>query len=197
MEAREADRKEMFSSPDWFDELPMRAVAMPDTMILPDLGQPAIYYAILKSGTHTQTDRLSHDISLNSLPTGGFTDLSLESNANKKCFTRAWNSWVSSAGPVSSSLPGCSHTSLSMSRGQESFPGMRALIRPNRQSQQWNYGGRWWELRRDCFLTDSVIIRAPPDRTSTCCYSPTVVWVCSGFRLWERVKVRALVSEVW
>lgn len=50
------DRKTVLSSPDWFDELPIQAVVMPDAMILPDLGQPASYYAILKSArTHTHT----------------------------------------------------------------------------------------------------------------------------------------------
>lgn len=38
-----------------------------------------------------------------------------------------------------SSLPRYSHTLLSMSQGQKHFPGMKALIRPDRQSQQWNY----------------------------------------------------------
>lgn len=48
------DRKTVLSSPDWFDELPIQAVVMPDAMILPDLGQPASYYAILKSA-HTHS----------------------------------------------------------------------------------------------------------------------------------------------
>lgn len=53
------DRKTVLSSPDWFDELPIQAVVMPDAMILPDLGQPASYYAILKSAhTHTHTAEL-------------------------------------------------------------------------------------------------------------------------------------------
>lgn len=52
--------KKLLSSSDWFDELPMHAVAMPDAMILPDLGQPASYYAIL-----THTDQLPHDIQVN------------------------------------------------------------------------------------------------------------------------------------
>lgn len=49
------DRKRLLSSPDWFDELPIHAVAMPDAMILTDLGQPASYYAILKTHTRTHT----------------------------------------------------------------------------------------------------------------------------------------------
>lgn len=51
------DRKKLLSSPNWFDELPMQAVVMPDAMILPDLGQPASYYAILRN-THTHTNQL-------------------------------------------------------------------------------------------------------------------------------------------
>ncbi len=52
------DRKKLHSSPDWFDELPMHTVVMPEAMILPDFGQPASCYAIL---THTQT-QLPHDV---------------------------------------------------------------------------------------------------------------------------------------
>lgn len=45
---------------------------------------------------------------------------------------------------ITPSLPGSSHTSLSMNHGQENFPGMKALIRPDRQSQQWKYDQMMW-----------------------------------------------------
>lgn len=46
--------------PDWFDELPMHTVAMPDSMISPDLGQPASYSLLQCFLSHTQNQLLHH-----------------------------------------------------------------------------------------------------------------------------------------
>ncbi len=37
-----AETKKLLSSADWFDELPMHAVAISDAMLLPDSGRPSI-----------------------------------------------------------------------------------------------------------------------------------------------------------
>lgn len=77
-ESREGEK--LLSSLDWFDELPMHAVAMPDTMILPDLEQPASYYAIL---TYKYTHQSPSDLQVSNSPTESLEKLSLWSKINK------------------------------------------------------------------------------------------------------------------
>lgn len=46
--------------PNWFDELPMHTVAMPDPMILPDLGQSVSYYSLLHTQHTCTQNQLRH-----------------------------------------------------------------------------------------------------------------------------------------
>lgn len=123
---------------------------MPDTMILPDLGKPASYYAIL---THTHkpitpwyTGHQFPDWKFGQ----GFSNRSRYGKTNKM-FTHIQMTdqcivIQTDVTSIVSSLPG--FLTLSANHGQKNFPGMRALIRPNRQSQQWNYRQMVWTEKK-------------------------------------------------
>lgn len=153
------DRKTVLSSPDWFDELPIQAVVMPDAMILPDLGQPASYYAILKSA-HTHTHSWITRYTGYQFPDGKvgkqFSNLFFQNKNNWFTHIHMTDECiVIQTGNIVSLPPSRSHTLLSMIHGQEHFPGMRALIRLDRQNQQWNYHQMWWAVKEHTsYLTE-------------------------------------------
>lgn len=90
-----------------------------------------------------------------------------------------------------------------MNHGQENFPGMRALIRPNRQSQQWNYRQMVWAEKKHSYLTELLLLFGPFLINSPHCFCHTLsphlpalcVCACTGYGGEEEFKWRTKAEQ--